>query len=95
MLNKYFSDLILFVKMSAHKSKRYFGRDYNVRLNIFFEELMKSVSKSELRGNIICYIYPSNLDPSKNLAYLPSGFVSRSTVSRKFGLTVKVRWKHI
>ena len=74
------------------KCKRYNGRPYNVKENIFFENYMEEVSK----GGIVS---PSShfptlyllTDENKILAYKPSGFLSRSKTSGEYGLTLKAR----
>ena len=57
------------------KTKRYNGRENNVALNLFFEQYMESVATEK----------------KKILAYLPTGFVSRSKASREFGLCKQVQ----
>ena len=71
----------------ATKCKRYNGRPYNVRDNVFFENYMEEVAKgmvSLIHARLSCI-------KNKILAYKPSGFLSRSKASREYGLAQKAR----
>ena len=71
------------------KCKRYNGRESNVDLNLFFEDYMNSVAESNFIEINSQHNF-QHLAKKKNLAYLPTGFVSRSKASREFGLKREV-----
>ena len=77
---------------TQQKTKRYHGRAANVSENLFFEEYVKSVSRSKYIF-LISEFNKYNLEKSKILAYVPAGLVSRSKAARIYGLSKQVKFK--
>ena len=80
------------MEMTASKKiKRYHGRDFNVKTNLFFEDMMKDVSKGFTLIEFNIKYISKHLEKKNILAYLPAGYISRSRASREFGLNMQVR----